>query len=40
MGYLYDTSFAGLVAFSVLAQFAAVPLVIAVGRTARIERTS
>jgi MFS family permease len=32
MGYLYDTSLAGLVAFSVLAQVAAIPLFVKVAR--------
>jgi MFS family permease len=36
MGYLYDVSLVGLVAFSVLAQVAAVPLLVGVGRQAGI----
>jgi predicted MFS family arabinose efflux permease len=32
MGYLYDVSLVGLVAFSVLAQVAAIPLLVGVGR--------
>jgi MFS family permease len=32
MGFLYDVSLAGLIAFSALAQLAAIPLLIAVGR--------
>ena len=36
MGYLYDVSVAGLVTFSVVTQVAAVPLLVAVGRRARV----
>ena len=38
MGYLYDTSLAGLVAFSVVAQVAAVPLFVKVARQTEIGR--
>ncbi len=34
MGYLYDTSLVALVAFSVLAQLAAIPLLVAIGSRA------
>ncbi len=39
MGYLYDTSLAGLVAFSVLAQLAAIPLFVLVARQTRSARS-
>ena len=39
MGYLYDTSLAGLVAFSVVAQLAAIPLFVLVAGQTRIGRS-
>ncbi len=38
MGYLYDVSTMGLVAFSVLAHVAAIPLLVGIGRRAGVRR--
>ena len=40
MGYLYDVSPTGLVAFSILAQVAAIPLLVGVVRRAGLERST